>query len=56
MQERVSKPYCNEAAFSARAEKIASILFEPRRKLRLSDIILRKITLACKMPLCGNKA
>ena len=35
---------------------LASILFELKRKLRLSDALLCKIVLARKIPLCGNKA
>ena len=34
---------------------LASILFKLKRKLRLSELLLCKILLACKMPLCGNK-
>ena len=35
---------------------LASILFKLKRKLRLSDLLLCKIPLARKIPLCGSKA
>ena len=34
---------------------LASISFKFKRKLRLSDLLLCKIPLACKMPLRENK-
>ena len=32
------------------------ILFKLKKLRLLSDLLLCKIMLACKMPLCGNKA
>ena len=44
-----------ELRFPLVRKMLASILFELKRKLRLSDLLLCKIVLARKMPLCGNK-
>ena len=44
-----------ELQFLLGRKMLASVLFELKRKLRLSDFLLCKIPLARKMPFYGNK-